>query len=131
MNITIKLTPITKKNSQQIVQVHGRPLILPSQKYRQYEKACAVFMPKLKEPINEPVNIRCVFYMPTRRKVDLTNLLSCAMDILVRYQVITDDCRDIAYANDGSRVYYDKSAPRTEIEITRITDENVERWSKE
>ena len=64
--------------------------------------------------------------MQNKRKVDLTNLLSAAMDVLVKYNVIKDDNRDIAATNDGSMVLYDKEKPRTEIEITRL--EEYEKW---
>ena len=66
--------------------------------------------------------------MQTRRKVDLTNLLSATCDILVKYSVIVDDNRDIVAAHDGSKVLYCKESPRTEIEITRL--DNYEKWSK-
>ena len=130
MKFTIPIAPITKKNSQRIVQVHGRPLILPSEKYKQYEKACRVFMPRMKAPISEPVNVKCLYYMPTRRKVDITNLLEATADILVRYGVLADDNRSVMYAVDGSRVYWDKENPRTEITIEPI-DEEIERWKEE
>ena len=66
--------------------------------------------------------------MGSKRKVDLTNLLSATMDVLVKYKVLTDDNRDIAATNNGSVVLYDKENPRTEIEIARL--ENYEKWSK-
>lgn len=123
---TIKGNPATKKNSSQIIYVNGRPILIPSQKYRNYEKHAGIFLKPLR--IDYPVNIKCLFYMQTKRKVDITNLLSAAMDVLVKYNVITDDNRDIAATNDGSMVLYDKENPRTEIEITKL--ENYEKWSK-
>lgn len=128
MRITISIPPITKKNSQRIVQVHGRPLILPSQKYKDYEAACRMFMPRMKEPIKDPVNVQCVYYMPTRRPVDLTNLLEATADVLVRYGILADDNRNVMYSVDGSRVFYDKAHPRTEITIESLTD--TERWKE-
>ena len=65
--------------------------------------------------------------MPTRRRVDLTNLLSAAADILVAHGVVTDDNRDIIASHDGSIVMYCKENPRTEIKITKIS--NYEKWS--
>lgn len=128
----IRLNPITKKNSQQILvnKATGRPFISQSAKYRQYEKACAMFMPKLKEPINEPVNVKCVFYRDSRRRVDLSNLISACNDILVRYGILADDNRNVIYAQDGSRVFYSKEHPRTEITIEPMREE-VEEWTKE
>lgn len=121
---TIMGNPATKKNSGQIITVKGRPMIIPSRKYLDYEKTARLFL----KPINidYPCNIKCVFYMQNKRKVDLTNLLSAAMDVLVKYNVIKDDNRDIAATNDGSMVLYDKEKPRTEIEITRL--EEYEKW---
>ena len=116
--ITINLPPITKKNSQQIITIKGRPMIIPSKAYKEYEKNCKPFLTPLH--IDYPVNIKCLYYMPTRRKVDLTNLLSATHDVLVKYQVIEDDNCKIAYSVDGSRVFYDKKNPRTVIEITKV-----------
>lgn len=124
---TIALPPATKKNSSQIIMVKGRPMIIPSKKYREYERAAAKFLEPLPLEIDYPVNIKCVYYMKTRRKVDLTNLLSATMDVLVKYKVIKDDNRDIAASNNGSMVLYDSKNPRVEIEITKL--ENYEKWS--
>ena len=129
MRIVIKLNPLTKKNSQQILvnKATGRPFVSQSAKYKAYEKACAVFMPRLKEPISEAVNVKCVFYRDSRRRVDLSNLISACNDILVRYGVLADDNRNVIYAQDGSRVFYDKEHPRTEITIEPILEE-IEEW---
>lgn len=127
MKITIPIPPRTKKNSQRIVMIKGRPVPLPSKEYKDYEKACAPFIPRLKVPISEPVNVKCLYYMPTRRRVDLTNLLEATADLLVTYKVLADDNRNVMYAVDGSRVFYDKERPRCEIEIERISEE-IEEW---
>lgn len=55
--------------------------------------------------------------MPTKRRVDLTNLLEAIDDILVLNGVLSDDNSQIIVSHDGSRVYYDKQNPRTEVEI--------------
>ena len=70
--------------------------------------------------ISRAVNVKCVYYMPTRRKVDLSNLIEASLDILVRAGVLEDDNCDVAAAHDGSRVYYDKENPRAEITITEL-----------
>ncbi len=74
-------------------------------------------------PIAEPVNVKAVFYMQTRRKVDLLNLLAAVDDLLVDCGVLEDDNARVVAAHDGSRVLYDKDAPRIEIEIERIKKE--------
>ena len=120
---TIKLPPISKKNSQQILtnKATGRPFIMPSRKYKDYEKAAAAFLlPRPAAPIDRPVNVKCLFYMPTRRIVDLTNLLEAADDVLVYAGILADDNSRIVVGHDGSRVLYDKDNPRTEIIITKI-----------
>lgn len=117
IKFTILISPITKKNHSQIILCKGRPMLIPSKQYIQYEKDCKVFMPKC-DTINVPINIKAIYYMPTRRKVDITNLLSATHDILVKHKVIEDDNSSIVVSVDGSRVFYDKENPRTEIEIT-------------
>ena len=120
---TIPLTPVTKKNSQEIHKnkLTGRLWIAPSPKYKEYEHACAWFMPHCKT-IREPVNVRALFYMPTRRRVDLVNLEEALLDVLVRYCVLDDDNAGIVAAMDGSRVLYDKENPRTEVIIEYLEE---------
>ena len=118
IQFTIPITPRTKKNSQQIIMINGRPRIIPSKAYKQYEKDCQPFMPKIKS-INEPVNVQAIYYMPTRRQVDLCNLHEALCDVMVRYGVVTDDNYKIIASMDGSRVEYDKTNPRTEVIITK------------
>jgi Holliday junction resolvase RusA-like endonuclease len=119
-NFTIPLAPISKKNSQRILRNRrtGKRFIAPSEAYEKYEAAAAVFIPRSVH-INEPVNIKCLFYMPTRRKCDLTNLLEAIDDVLVKTGLLADDNYTIIESHDGSRVYYDKENPRTEIYITK------------
>ena len=126
---TVKLPPITKKNSQQIMMnpKTGKPFIMPSAKYRQYEKDAEWFLkPKPPRPIECTVNVKCVFYMPTRRRTDLNNLLEAATDLLVHAGILADDHYGIVAAHDGSRCLWDKDNPRTEIIITKMdTDEQL------
>ena len=122
LEITIKGRPITKKNSSQIVtsKATGRPFLIPSKAYKQYEQD-AGWQIKCKDlMIDYPVNVKCLYYMPTRHKVDLCNLLEATCDILVHYGVIADDNSQIVAGHDGSRVLYDKDNPRCEIEITAL-----------
>lgn len=128
LEFTIPLPPITKKNHSRIITAHGRPMIIPSKQYTDYEKECALFIPRLDEPIKDPVNIKATFYKPTRRACDLTNHLQALDDILVKYKVIADDNRNVVYSVDGSRVLYDKNNPRTEVIITAVPEEEFESW---
>lgn len=129
---TIKLPPITKKNSQQILINHktGRPFISPSKQYKQYEREAAWFLkPRPPRPIECSLCIKCLFYLPTRRKTDLTNLLEAVDDILVHAGIIADDHYGIVTSHDGSRCYWDKENPRTEIIITKYEPAEGEQLS--
>jgi Holliday junction resolvase RusA-like endonuclease len=118
IKFTIPLQPISKKNSQQIVRrKDGRPCIIPSKKYKEYEVATAPFMPKV-STIDRTVNVKATFYMQTHRIVDLVNLQEALLDVLVKHRVLDDDNSRIVVSMDGSRVEYDKENPRTEVEIT-------------
>ena len=118
MNFTIPLEPRTKKNSQQIVMINNRPIIIPSKQYKQFEKDAMLFIDKI--GIDYPVNVKALFYMKTRRKVDLTNLLEALDDVLVKGGLLVDDNCRIIQSHDGSRVYYDKLNPRIEVCIENV-----------
>lgn len=130
IEFVIKGTPRTKKNSSQIIMVHGRPMIIPSKAYKKYESECGYFIPPAlkREGIKKPINLKVLYFMPSRRKIDLNNLLEATTDILVHYGVLEDDNRDIVASHDGSRVYYDKNNPRCEISINYL--HNYEQWKK-
>lgn len=121
IKFTIQVAPITKKNHNQIIynRSTGRPMVIPSKQYLQYEKDCRWFIPRV-DTIQNPVNVKAVFYMPTRRRVDLVNLQEALLDILVKYEVLADDNSNIVYSMDGSYVDYDKERPRTEVFIWEL-----------
>lgn len=119
MNFTIPIEPVTKKNHSQVIMIKGRPVVLPSRPYQEYEKKCKQYMPKINEPINYPINLKCHFYKGTHRKCDLTNLLQAVCDILVKYKILEDDDYSIVSTTNGSEVFYDKENPRTEIYIEK------------
>lgn len=119
MNFTIPIEPVTKKNHSQVVMIKGRPVVLPSKPYQEYEKKCKQYIPKISEPINYPINLKCHFYKGTHRKCDLTNLLQAVCDILVKYRILEDDNYSIVSTTNGSEVFYDKENPRTEIYIEK------------
>ena len=124
--------PVSKKNSQRIAtnRKTGKPFILQSKNYNDFETAASYFLqPKPPNPIEYPVTVKCTFYMKTRRKVDKSNLEAAIHDILVKYDILADDNRDIIASTDGSRVFYDKANPRTEIEIMPY-DGEYEVWKK-
>lgn len=109
--------PTTKKNSSRIITVRGRHMVIPSKQFMDYQKGAEPFLPHKGEMIDTPMNLKAIYYMPTRHKVDLANLLSATCDILTHYKVIADDNSSIVVAHDGSRVLYDKDNPRAEITL--------------
>ena len=120
-SFVIKLPPVTKKNSQRMAKRGTQIIPLPSKAYTEYQECAGAFLKPL--GIDYPVEITCLFYMKTRRRVDLVNLLEAADDVLAHYGVIADDNSRIVVSHDGSRVFYDKENPRTEISIRKVQSE--------
>lgn len=121
---TIPVHPITKKNNPRIFHTGGRMVVLPSKAYEKFENDCLKIIPsKYRTKINYPVNIKVLYYVKTKRRIDKTNLESAIMDVLVKAEVLADDSAispEIVVSTDGSRVLIDKQNPRVEIEITKL-----------
>lgn len=137
---TIPLVPVTKKNHSQIITFGKRcptckrgtcSKLIPSKQYQKYKDEIRGYLVKLHNEtgtISTPINLKCLFYTPTKRQSDLVGHLQSIQDLLVAYKVLADDCRDIVASTDGSMVLYDKENPRTEITITTRSD--YEQWKK-
>lgn len=124
LKITILGDPRTKKNSAQIFRNGSKPFISPSKAFKRYSEEFLWQVPKsAKICICGPVNACCVYYMATRRRVDLLNLLEASMDLLVEAGVLADDNSRIVAGHDGSRVRYDKDNPRVEIVIEDMVED--------
>jgi Holliday junction resolvase RusA-like endonuclease len=123
----IPLNPRTKKNNQQILinGKTGKPFVAQNAKYKLYEQEAGWFLKKPSKPIDQPVQVKCLFYRDSKRRCDLTNLLEAIDDILVHYGILADDNFSIIYSHDGSRVFVDKENPRTEIVIEDIRSYNL------
>lgn len=119
MQIIIPLNPVTKKNHGNIVNIKGRPIMLPSKQFLEYEKKCKQYIPKIDGIINYPINLKVLYYMETKRKCDITNLLQATCDMLVKYNILEDDNYSIVSSVDGTKVLYDKENPRCEIYIEK------------
>ena len=129
IKFTLPIRPVTKKNSGQIITVGGFPRMIPSKQYLQFEKDCQPYFKQVLNQIGQidyPINLQDVFYVETKRRIDLPNLLNAVDDAMVKSELILDDNRDIIASHDGSRVYHDKFNPRIEIEITK--QENYTQW---
>ena len=121
---TIPIHPITKKNNPRIFKRGKRIIVLPSEAYERFENDCLKIIPsKYRVNINYPVNVKVLYFVKTKRRVDKTNLESAIMDVLVKAGVLVDDSAmspEIVVSTDGSKVLIDKETPRIEIEITKI-----------
>ena len=108
--LTIKL-PLkcpSKKNSQQIIHNKGRSFIIQSKQYIEFEQNCGYFLRKYARHITTPINLKCTFYVPDKRRRDLSNLLNAIQDVLVKYDVLADDNYEIVRGVDKSRIKYEK-----------------------
>ena len=123
MHLTLCGEPRTKKNSARILRTRsGAPFVAPSIAYVDYETDCLRQIKRPSNPVSARVNVRCVYYMKTARRVDLANLIEATTDILVKARVLEDDNSKIIAAHDGSRVELDREKPRVEIEIEEMEE---------
>lgn len=122
MIIKIPLHTIPKKNAQRIIKKGNKSFIIQSERYLQFEKYCGYFLNRYRLNIDYPVNLKCTFYVPDRRKRDLVNLLNAIQDTLVKYNVIADDNYNIVARVDGSQIIYEKGRSETIVEITRLEE---------
>lgn len=121
MIIRIPLLCRSKKNSQQILRNKktGKRFISQSELYKQFERDCKIFLMKYRYKIDYPINLKCTFIVPDRRRRDIVNLLNAIQDILVECDVIADDNFNIIKSVDGTRIIYKKGVSETIIEITK------------
>lgn len=122
MKFFIPVIPRTKKNSSRIVRSKGRFFVIPSAAYKKFEKECGSHIPHLQ--IDSAINIKAIYHMPTRHRVDLVNLHEALCDVLVTHGCIKDDNSNIVHSMDGSYVMYDKANPGIEVEITEKGEMN-------
>jgi Holliday junction resolvase RusA-like endonuclease len=130
LKIIIRVPPVTKKNSPDIIDIGDRcPCCgrgcrskpLPSKQFRRYQEDCGWFLGSVRGiAIDCPVNIEAHYCIDRDIISDLTNYHAALHDVLTHYGVIRDDNRHIIVSTDGSRVHVDRVNPRTEVTITPI-----------
>ena len=99
----------------------GKPFIIQSKQYLAYEKDCLQQLKYLYcfPTITGQLSMKALYYMPTKARPDLLNLLQASADILEKAKVIEND-KNI-YSFDSSRIMgIDKHNPRVEIEIEEV-----------
>ena len=149
IKIIIPGNPIVKKNSEHVSlfykDKHGRkiprdqPIKFPSKAYKEWARiavqTCATYKTKHTDwdfPIQEQMNMKCIFYFDRNTKVDLSNLYEGVQDVFAgccklfkgvhpaMFQIIEDDNTRFIGSHDGSRVLLDYVKPRMEITLERF-----------
>lgn len=125
MKIVIPVNPRSKKNSQEIVfnRRTGKRMVIQNERYTKFEKECKKYMPVLRQPkpyIDYKCNLSCKFYVCDLRKRDIANYIEAIQDILVKYEIISDDNYNVIASLDGCSMELDRDNPRVEIEITKL-----------
>lgn len=117
IDITLKGRPATKKNSGRIISRNGKPIIIPSETYINYEESCLWQLTGKKFYISGIVVVECKYYLPNKRSwPDLIGLLQATSDILTKAGVIDDDKWICSYG-ESCIAGIDKENPRAEIRI--------------
>ena len=124
--IVIPMLCRSKKNSQEMIlnPRTKKPMIIQSKLYRDFEKNCGYFLKKYAKKIDYPVNLNCKFFVPDRRRRDLTNLENALGDILVKYNVLVDDNYTVLAGWDGSRIIYEKGREEIIVDIEELKEES-------
>jgi Holliday junction resolvase RusA-like endonuclease len=135
MTFTILGPPRTKKTSNRIFRVRGRPVVMPSAANVSWTNAAVLqlrsqwpprarFVKVDRErgeitvgngPIESPLNVCALVYRDANRG-DLIGYLQAIADALEAAGVVEND--RLVTSWDGSRMFVDKARPRVEIELT-------------
>ena len=119
LKLVIDAKPRTKKNSQQIIRVRGRAIIIPSSEYKKFEKAAckSIAMQWSGDPIVCPVNCQAIIYRE-RNVGDACNFYEAIADTLEKARVVANDKWIVSW--DGSRLDKDAGRPRIEITLSEV-----------
>lgn len=130
IKLVIEGNPRPKKNNMRPAKrKNGTFCLIQSQNYLDFADLAR---PQLaaqfagQKTIDYACNVKLIYYRSDKRRTDLVNLQNATLDLLVNANVLADDNYKIVQSCDGSRVYYDKDNPRTEIYITPATPEKGE-----
>lgn len=113
--------PRTKKNHGRIVTVHGYPKLLPSKAFLEWNEVAqatlAIARLSAGLPIRVPVNCCALFYRDAERG-DAVGYYQALADALEKGGIVENDRLIVSW--DGSRMLKSSSAPRVEVQISRV-----------
>lgn len=118
--------PMSKKRNWAPLCGRGRPRIVLSKRYREWEKGVVdqLWIQRMQYqasmtgpwvPIGYPVQVTFIFYIKRKGKYDLSNLYQGPEDALVKAQILEDD--SLIESHDGSRKYVGGYADKILIRI--------------
>ena len=113
--VTIPGPPRTKKNHTRLIWCGGKPRIMPSEAYLEWEKSglqtCTIKGPK---SLAEPLNVRATIYRATLTG-DAVGYYQAIGDFLQKAGVVVDDKWLVSW--DGTRLDKDAASPRVELTL--------------
>ena len=154
ITFTVPGNMIIKKNSQTTSYIQknkqgklairqsqdGRfaPVTYYTDAYKEWAKRCVQILMTLKTnltaqgvqlPLTDKMNLKCLFYYDTNRKIDLSAMFEGINDCLAGnerwlnfdkkfYQIIEDDSVRFIGSFDGTRFIYEKVNPRTVVTLS-------------
>jgi len=123
MTFTIEGAPRTKKNSQRIARVKGRPIVLQSRQHDAWAQGAILQLRsqwrRCDWAVDFAVNLRAHVYRD-RAVGDLLNYLAAVSDALEAAGVVAND--RLIVSLDGSRLLVDRARPRVEIELSPVEE---------
>jgi Holliday junction resolvase RusA-like endonuclease len=123
MRITLYGRIPSKKNSKNIIKRWWRTFIVSSKEYIKWEKEQIEYLWDNQTEILEwlpPYKIEYNFYLPDKRKTDLSNKVESINDMLVKFWCIEDDNCEIIQELHIYFKWVDKENPRCEIDILKL-----------
>lgn len=98
--------------------------MISSQQYKEREKQKIIELKKQVEPmnLNNQLKIEYEFYMPDRRKTDLSNKVESINDMFVEYGLLEDDNWQIIKEMQITCLWIEKDNPRCEVSIYSLTE---------
>lgn len=114
-NFTIQGRIPSKKNSRVLSYVNGRIRSFPNKQYTQWHKRVIWTLPNIRF---ERVDLITVdFWMPDKRRTDLTNKVESIMDLLVDAGMIPDDNCEIVRSLLLRYQGIDRENPHVDIKL--------------